>query len=92
MIALAEETERLVHRIAGKTGKAPNDVSRDAVIASAQRAGVANDDMLGPPAIDHCSVMIDAARAIAQRAAARPIIDPRTDDEILGTDSHGMPA
>jgi antitoxin VapB len=28
---------------------------------------------------------------IAKRAAARPVIDDRTDDEILGYDEHGLP-
>jgi antitoxin VapB len=30
-------------------------------------------------------------RRIADRAAARPVLDPRTPDEIIGYDEHGLP-
>jgi antitoxin VapB len=33
----------------------------------------------------------DEIRALMKRAAARPILDPRTPDEIIGYDEHGLP-
>jgi hypothetical protein len=33
-----------------------------------------------------------ASRQIAQRAAALPVLDPRSPDEILGYDEHGLPS
>jgi antitoxin VapB len=30
-------------------------------------------------------------KRIAERSAARPLLDPRTPDEILGYDEHGLP-
>jgi antitoxin VapB len=33
----------------------------------------------------------DEIRAIAQRCAALPVLDPRSPEEILGYDSHGLP-
>ncbi len=34
----------------------------------------------------------EAVRAIQQRVAAAPILDQRSDDEIIGYDANGLPA
>jgi antitoxin VapB len=34
----------------------------------------------------------DAIRAIQQRVAAAPLLDTRSDDDIIGYDDHGLPA
>jgi hypothetical protein len=90
MLTLPEETERLVNRIAAKCGQAPVDVVRAAVAASARSVGIVGDG--GISAVADSAAMIATARSIAARSAARPILDTRTDDEILGYDSFGIPA
>ena len=86
MLDLAEETEKLAQLIARKVGKTPEDVVREAVEVSARAAGVA-------PARRQLSrdELIAGMKAISDRCAALPVYDPRTPDEILGYDEHGLP-
>jgi antitoxin VapB len=86
MLTVPSDTETLVHRLAQKAGRSPEDVIRQAVEASARRVGlVAILDS------SERQVMIDAALAIARRAASRPLLDDRAEDDILGYDDHGIP-
>ena len=76
MLTVPSDTEVLVHKLAQKTGKTPEDVIRQAVQASARLVGLA-------VALDQSErkAMIDGARAIAIRSAQRPLRDDRTDDD-----------
>ena len=87
MLTITVDTEKLAIQLARKTGKSPEDVIRQAVEASARQAGLIDDE------IDDAErrAMIDAARAIVVRSSRRPLLDTRSEDEILGYDKHGIP-
>ena len=86
MLALPNEVEVLARLVAKKTGQTPEDVVAEAVRASARSVGVRQSD-----AADRVQdAMIEAAKAIARRSAARPVHDSRSDDDILGYDKHGI--
>jgi antitoxin VapB len=85
MLTISHETEELARRLALKIGKAPEDVIADAVQASARILGVNHDGQVDQDA------MLKEAEAIALRCAARPTLDTRTEDEILGYDQFGIP-
>jgi antitoxin VapB len=87
MIAIPQETETLVRLVANKTGRTPEDVVRDAVEASARALGVTGKEA----DINDREAMIEAANAIARRSAIRPVLDTRSEDDILGYDDHGIP-
>ncbi len=87
MLTIPTDTEKLARLLARKTGKSPEDVIRLAVEASARDSGLIDHG------IDNVErqAMIDAARAIATRSAKRPVLDTRSEDEILGYDERGIP-
>ena len=87
MIAIPQETEILGRLVADKTGKAPEDVVREAVEACARAIGLTGADA---GSADR-EAMIQAANAIARRSAVRPILDMRSEHDIVGYDAHGMP-
>jgi antitoxin VapB len=82
------ETERLAKEVAKAKGKPVALVVRDAIEASAREAGVI--------AIERPRRLTAAEKRkrlleISDRSAARPVLDPRTPDEILGYDERGLP-
>jgi antitoxin VapB len=82
------ETERLAKEVARAKGKPVALVVRDAIEASAREAGVI--------AIERRRRLTAAEKRkrlleISDRSAARPVLDPRTPDEILGYDERGLP-
>ena len=87
MIALQPETEQLARQLAVNFGTTPEAVIREAVLAKAREAGL--------PAVDTVrtkpKATFEELMAIAARCAARPTLDPRTADEILGYDDDGLP-
>ena len=78
------ETERLA---AKAKGKSVASIVRDAIEASAREAGllIARPSWLSP------AEKRQRLLQISERSAARPILDPRTPDEILGYDDRGLP-
>ena len=74
------ETERLARRLAAITGetltKAVEVAIRDRLEREERRRGRASAEHL---------------LAIARRYAARPVVDDRSADEILGYDERGLP-
>ena len=86
MIDLSGDTELLARLLAARAGTSPEKIVREAVIASARAAGVTLDDA---KVVDR-DAMLKAATEIAIRAAARPVFDNRSDDEIIGYDEHGL--
>ena len=88
MITLQPETEHLARLVAARRGMTPEAVIRAAVEAEARAADVVapeSDAKKKPKAT------LDELMAIAARCAARPTLDPRTADEILGYDEDGLP-
>lgn len=86
MLDLDDDTERLIKALADKTGKSPAAIVHDAVEATARAAGVtqaqhkrSRDDLIA------------GMKVIADRSAARPVLDTRSADDILGYDADGLP-
>jgi antitoxin VapB len=81
------ETERLAQKVAQAKGKPVSAVVRDAIEASAREAGV----LAGKPTRLSAAEKRQLLLEISERSAARPILDTRTPDEILGFDERGLP-
>jgi len=80
------EIEDLVRLVAVKTGKTPEAVLKEAMEARAEEAGVAGPKRKRSP--EEIKACIDA---IIAHVAALPVLDTRTDDEILGYNEYGIP-
>jgi antitoxin VapB len=77
-----EETDRLVRKLAGQAG-----LSYTAAI----RLAVQNElDKRNLPARSPSRIRA-AARALQDEIRKLPVLDPRTPDEIIGYDDHGLP-
>jgi antitoxin VapB len=73
--------DRLVRELASATGESITTAVTVAVRERLERVrGAAPAD-----------VRLQELRRIARRAAARPVFDPRSPEEILGYDEHGLP-
>jgi antitoxin VapB len=80
------ETERLAKNIAEATGKPLPVVVREAIAAKAEADGIGMG--LHPR---RKKLNFAKLNAILERAAARPVRDARTADEILGYNAYGLP-
>jgi antitoxin VapB len=80
------EVEQLACLVAMKTGKTPETILREAVEARAAEAGVST-----LKSKRNCEEIKASIDAIIARVAALPVLDNRTDDEILGYNSNGLP-
>ena len=74
------ETERLALKIAKARGQSLAVVVRDAIEASARQAGLLDEGPSRRSAAEKRRRLLE----ISERSAARPILDPRPADEILG--------
>lgn len=81
------ETERLAKAVAKAKGKPVVSVVRDAIEASAREAGL----LIARPSRLSAAEKRQRLLEISERSAARPVLDPRTPDEILGYDDRGLP-
>ena len=81
------ETERLAKEVAKAKGKPVASIVRDAIEASAREAGI----LMARPGRLSATEKRRRLLEISDRSAARPILDPRTPDEILGYDDRGLP-
>ena len=77
------ETERLVRDLAELAGESPTEAVRKAVEARLGRRHWRERDEAGRP-------LTQRIEEIAKRYAALPDLDPRSADEIVGYDEHGM--
>jgi antitoxin VapB len=86
MLHLSPETEALAHRIAKVWHVPVEKAIKLALEASARIAAEA-------PAGDAMSKeeLIRRMEDLSVRAGARPIVDPRSPDELLGYDEFGLP-
>ncbi len=82
MLPADAATERLAYKIAEATGKPVETVLREAIEAKAEAAGVLPR---------RAKADLHTLLAIARRAAALPVLDPRSPDEIIGYDEFGLP-
>lgn len=82
-IQISNEIEELARLVAVKTGKTPEAVVKEAMEARAEAAGVTIGRRRP----------FDEARvqAIIDRVASMPVLDTRSDDEILGYNAYGVP-
>lgn len=96
------ETERLARELAARSGESVEAVVREAVRARATY--VANteasptDEHLhgrhdGPLARtpEELAAVLGRVRAIQAEVARLPVLDPRSADDLLGYDEHGLP-
>jgi antitoxin VapB len=80
------DTERLARKVAQAKGKPVAAIVRDAIEASAREAGVLVARQGLSPAEKRRQLL-----EISERSAARPVVDSRTPEEIIGYDEHGLP-
>jgi antitoxin VapB len=77
-----EHTDRIVRELAAVTGESITVAVETAARERLQRLhGVGSREQ-----------RLQAMREIACRSAARPVLDSRSEDEILGYDEHGLPS
>ena len=76
-IALPPETEQFARRVATRSGRTLEDVLKAGIEMEARIAGIAVVEASRKPAD------IDRARDIARRISSRPLLDPRTRQDIL---------
>ena len=79
MITLSPETERLARLVGAQTGKTPEQVIHEALEAQARMAGVA----ISEPREAAKKIDLERVRAITGRVASRPLIDKRSEHDIL---------
>jgi antitoxin VapB len=75
------ETERLVRELVQLTGESLTDAITEAVRERLERTR---------RGLDRAS-SYERVRAIQRRVRERPVLDPRSPDEIIGYDEHGVP-
>jgi antitoxin VapB len=80
------ETERLAHILAAAKGKPVAAIVREAIAASAREAGLLPSTPRPSPAKKRRRML-----EIPERSAARPVLDRRDPDDIVGYDEHGLP-
>ena len=86
MITLSETTEQLARVLAERVGRTPNEVIQQALEDRARMVGY-----LPEKARRSRAELIAGMSAIADQSAARPILDQRSAEEILGYDERGLP-
>ena len=74
------ETDRLARELAAATGETLTDAIREALRERLAREAQRSKRGVGAE-----------VRRIQERIARLPVLDARTDDEILGYDDHGVP-
>ncbi len=75
------EVYRLAREISGRTGESMTEVVRKSL-----RDRLAKEKNCTPD-----PVVMQRLIAISDRCARRRVLDPRSDEEILGYDEHGVP-
>ena len=85
---LEPETQQLADAIASRTGESISNVLREALKARAVAIG------LSVPCSSRTTAeeRYQRSLAIARRSAARPLLDGRSPDEIVGYDDLGLPS
>jgi antitoxin VapB len=89
MIALSSETEAMIQARAEITGKTPDQVVREALAPTGETLPWRRPT--ARPRIETKEEFIARLDEIAARSTARPVVDPRSPDEIIGYDDFGLP-
>ncbi len=76
------EADRLARELAARTG----ETLTEAVVKALRQRLLREQGRVRTPRLR------EELRAIRERCAALPVLDPRSDDEILGYDQHGLPS
>lgn len=86
-----EEADRLAHELARVRGESVDEVVVKALKEKLERETqlAKTEAQLTEP--DDVEAFVERIREIGRRHSALPILDPRSDDEILGYDDHGLP-
>lgn len=80
------DVEQLARYVAIKTGQTPEAVVKEAIEARALAAGVTVTSPRRSPAEIERRI-----KEISERVSALPILDDRSNDEIIGYDEFGIP-
>jgi len=76
------EVYQLARQVADLTGETLTDAVRHSLLERLEREQRARPH----------AQWIEKLREISDRCAARPVLDPRSDDELVGYDEFGVPA
>jgi antitoxin VapB len=79
MMLLPVEIERLARLVAGHSGKAPEDVLKEALENQARLVGISTAEILNARA----RTDMDRVRQITHRVASKPLVDSRSPKQIL---------
>jgi antitoxin VapB len=79
----APEADRLARQLAATTGETITDAVIVAMRERLERERRKRRDL---------AALLEEVRAIADHCAGLPLLDTRTDDEILGYDENGIPS
>jgi len=90
MIQLSDETEAAIRARAARTGRTPDEWLRDALRQVGEPEPWRNTAR-PRPVVTTREQLVAAMEEIAARSAARPLVDPRSPDEIIGYDDFGLP-
>ena len=78
------ETDRLAQELSSLTGESIAELGPDRAQGAARA-----DTRRG--ASEEKQRIVEGAMAIARRCSSKPLLDPRTPDEIIGYDENGLP-
>ncbi len=78
------ETDRLARELSSLTGETMTETIRTALRERVERTKGRSEE--------EKRRMVEAAMAIAQRCSSKPLLDPRSPDEIIGYDENGLPS
>jgi antitoxin VapB len=90
MIAVSPETEEILKAKAARTGRTPDEILRE-VLSRTGDVAPWRSSVAPPPENITRDELIARMEAIAVRSASRPLVDPRSIDEIIGYDDFGLP-
>ena len=90
MVKMSQETEDLIEAKAARTGRTPDEIVRMALMRAGDVLPWRSPARPRPPAMTK-DELIAGMEEIAARSAARPTVDPRSIDEIIGYDDFGLP-
>jgi antitoxin VapB len=78
----APEADRLARQLAATTGETMTDAVIVAIRERLEREARKRQDK---------TALIEEIRSISHHCASLPVLDTRTDDEIMGWDENGLP-
>ena len=87
MIQLSQQTERLALEIARARGVSLEEAVKHAIEESSKE--IAHPAAAGEKLMKE--ELIRRMEEISARCGARPLVDPRSPDELLGYDDYGLP-